>query len=70
VPADKALLAPVRRPVSRLVLDAPLAARTAHYREAAAEAGIAVLVDPLSYLLQVDTDPGDAWSKLPFARHE
>lgn len=68
VPADKALLAPVRRPISRLVLDAPLAARTAQYREAAAEAGIAVLVDPLSYLLQVDTDPADAWTKLPFAR--
>lgn len=70
VPPDSALLASVRRPISRLVVDAPLAAAFPQYREAAAEAGTALIVDPLTSLLQSDTDPGISWAKLPYARDE
>src|ERR1700760_4651055 len=64
-----AVLLPHTRPaISRLVLDAPLAAREPQFREAAQDAGVPVLIDPLTPLLQSDIDPADAWAKLPFAQ--
>jgi hypothetical protein len=69
-PPGNALIAPVRRPISRLVLDAPLAVSFPQYREAAADSGTPVLVDPLTQLLQTDTDPEIGWAKLPYARNE
>lgn len=57
-----------RPPISRLVLDAPLAAGQAQYAEDARAAGLPLSIDPLTFLLQGDTDPQHAWSRLPFAR--
>lgn len=68
MPARSPALASIRRPISRLVLDAPLAAQFPQYREAAHDAGTPVLVDPLTMLFQYETDPGIAWAKLPYAR--
>jgi hypothetical protein len=68
MPARTPALMGVHRPISRLVVDAPLAVTFPQYREAALEAGTPMLVDPLSSLLQADTDPGIGWAKLPYAR--
>ena len=57
IPAARATLASVRRPISRLVVEAQLAYGQPQYREAAAEAGTPLIVDPRTDLLQVDTDP-------------
>lgn len=70
IPAARASLASVRRPISRLVVDAPLAHEFPQYREAALEAGTSLIVDPRTDLLQVATDPKIGWGKLPYARHE
>jgi hypothetical protein len=70
VPADSALVGSVRRPISRLVLDAPLALGYPQYREAAAESGTSLIIDPLTTLLQVATDPAIGWAKLPYARND
>lgn len=70
VPADSALVGSVRRPISRLVVDAPLALAFSQYREAAAESGTPLIIDPLTTLLQVDTDPAIGWAKLPYARND
>lgn len=70
VPGGAAMLQAVRRPISRLVLDAPLAASEPQYREVAADSGTAMLIDPLTPLLQAPVDPQVAWSRLPFARSE
>ncbi|MEJ7784890.1 MAG: hypothetical protein WKF96_08810 [Solirubrobacteraceae bacterium] len=67
-PAGAALLQTVRRPISRLVLDAPLAASERQYRDAAADSGTAVLIDPLTPLVQAPVDPQVSWAKLPFAQ--
>ena len=68
-PSAGAVLLPQTRPaISRLVLDAPLAAREPQYREAAQDAGVPLLIDPLTPLLQSEVDPADAWVKLPFAQ--
>lgn len=72
IPPARASLASVRRPISRLVLDASLAQACPQYREAALEAaleaGTPLIIDPLTMLLQVPTDPGIGWAKLPYAR--
>jgi hypothetical protein len=68
-PSVGAVLLPHTRPaISRLVLDAPLAAREPQFREAAQDAGVPLLIDPLTPLLQSEVDPADAWAKLPFAQ--
>jgi hypothetical protein len=67
IPAGRATLASVRRPISRLVVDAHLAHAYPQYREAAAEAGTPLIIDPRTDLLQVDTDPRISWRKLPYA---
>lgn len=61
------LAAHARPPLTRLVLDAPLAARQPAFRQAAEDAGVPVLVDPLTPFLQTEIDPENAWSRLPFA---
>lgn len=57
----------VRPPIGRLVLDAPVVASRPQFAEAAVAAGLPVLVDPMTFLLQQPTDPDNAWSRLPFA---
>jgi hypothetical protein len=56
--------------ISRLVVDAQVAAQRPQLRQAAAGAGIPYLVDPLTPLLQGNINPEDRWAKLPFARAE
>lgn len=56
-----------RPPISRLVVDAPLAAAKQQLAEDARGAGLPYVVDPQTYLLQGETDPDHAWSQLPFA---
>lgn len=67
IPAARATLASVRRPISRLVVEAQLANNQPQYREAAAEAGTPLIIDPRTDLLQVATDPKISWAKLPYA---
>jgi hypothetical protein len=67
IPEARATLASVRRPISRLVVDAHLALAYPQYREAAAEAGTPLIIDPRTDLLQVDSDPRISWRKLPYA---
>jgi hypothetical protein len=60
------LLAPggavaLHRPIDRLVADVQIAARRPQLAAAAATAGVPYLVDPLTPLLQGETDPADAW---------
>lgn len=69
-PGGTAIMIGKQRPiVSRLVVDAPIAARRSQFAEAAAGAGIPFLVDPLTYLLHGDKREDDAWTKLGFADH-
>ncbi len=68
--AGAVLLPHTRPPISRLVLDAPLAVREQQFREAAQDAGVPLLIDVLAPLLQGEVDPTDAWARLPFARAE
>jgi len=56
-----------RPPISRLVLDAPLAVARPQFAEDARAAGLPVAVDPMTFLLQGDTDPEHAWTQLSFA---
>ncbi len=56
-----------RPAISRLVLDAPLAAVFPQYAEEARAAGLPLTIDPMTFLLQGVTDPDHAWSRLPFA---
>jgi hypothetical protein len=56
-----------RPPISRLVLDAPLAVARPHFAEDARAAGLPLAIDPLTFLLQGETDPEHAWTRLPYA---
>ncbi len=56
-----------RPPISRLVLDAPLAVSQPQFAEDARGAGLPLAIDPMTFLLQGETDPKHAWSRLPFA---
>ena len=67
IPPARAGLASVRRPISRLVVDAHLAQAQRQYRDTAADAGTPLIIDPRTDLLQVDTDPRIGWAKLPYA---
>lgn len=67
-PGGNSLLAAhTRPPMSRLVLDAPLAVREPAYRQAAEDAGVPVVIDPLTPLLQTEVAPDNPWSRLSFA---
>ncbi len=59
-----------RSPISRLVLDAPLAVARPQYAEDARAAGLPLAIDPMTFLMQGPTDPEHAWSRLPFAGAE
>lgn len=56
-----------RPPISRLVLDAPLAVSRPQFAEDARAAGLPLAIDPMTFLLQGETDPEHAWTRLPFA---
>jgi hypothetical protein len=68
-PGGAAVMIGKHRPlISRLVVEAPIAARRPQFAEAAAGAGIPFLVDPLTPLLQGDLRDDDSWAKLLFGR--
>lgn len=70
-PGGTAVMIGKQRPlVSRLVVDAAIAARRPQFAEAAAGAGIPFVIDPLTPLLQGETRDEDPWAKLPFGRAE
>jgi hypothetical protein len=54
-------------PVSQLVVEAHIAVQRPTFAESANEAGIPLLVDPMTVFLQSDVDPASTWAKLPFA---
>jgi hypothetical protein len=54
--------------IDRLVVDAHTAPQRPQFAESAAAAGIPFLVDPLTYLLQIDVRAEDKWAALPFGR--
>lgn len=56
-----------RPPISRLVLDAPLAVSRPQFGEDARAAGLPLTIDPMTFLLQGETDPEHAWTRLSFA---
>jgi len=56
-----------RPPIAQLVADAHIAVRRPTLGEAANDAGIPFLVDPMTVFLQSDVDPTSTWAKLPFA---
>jgi hypothetical protein len=56
-----------RTPIGQLVVDAHIAAVRPRFADAASEAGIPLLIDPMTQLLQSPIDPKSTWSKLPFA---
>lgn len=58
--------APVRPPISRLVLDAPTAAKRPKFAEVAGRVGVPVVIDPLTPLMQGAPRPEDSWAQLPF----
>ena len=56
-----------RPSISRLVLDAPVAVARRQFAEDAQAAGLPVVIDPMTFLLQTDIDPGHPWAQLPYA---
>jgi hypothetical protein len=68
-PGGSGIMVGRQRPlVSRLVVDAAVAARRPQFAEAAAGAGIPFLVDPQTPLLHGLQREEDPWSRLPFGR--
>lgn len=68
-PGGAAVMIGNARPViSRVIVDAPSAARRPQFAEAAAGAGVPFLVDPLTPLLQGETRDEDPWAQLDFGR--
>lgn len=57
-----------RRPIDRVVVNAQDAARSEDLVGVAQRAGAPVVVDPLTFLLQGELDPADAWVHLPFGQ--
>jgi hypothetical protein len=69
-PGGSAIVLGAHRPiVSRLVVDASVAARRPQFAEAAAAAGIPFIVDPLTPFLQGEKREEDPWARLPFGDH-
>jgi hypothetical protein len=56
--------------ITRLVVDAHVAAKKPEFAEAASQAGIPYLVDPLTPLLQGELREADPWAKLSFGQPE
>lgn len=61
-----ALPARSARHLRRVVVDAVTATSSTLYATATREAGVQLLVDPLTALLTSAQDPGDTWAALPF----
>lgn len=60
-------LTPHRRPlIDRLVLDGQVAKARPAFAQAARDAGLPVLIDPLTIYLQGELREADKWSQLPF----
>lgn len=57
-------------PIAQLVVDAHIATRRPRFAEAANEAGIPLMIDPMTPLLQFPVHPANSWAKLPFAEAE
>lgn len=66
-PATAGLHLGPRVPMRALVLDATTAASSSAFRTTAEGAGLPVLIDPLTTLLQDEQEPDQAWTRLPFA---
>lgn len=70
-PGGAAVLLPNTRPViSRLVVDAHTAAQRPQFAEATAEAGVPLLIDPVTPLWQGLLRERDRWAQLPFGQPE
>jgi len=68
-PSANAIVLPSQRPlVTRLVLDAQTAAQRPQFVATAQTAGVPVLVDPLTPLLQGALRERDPWASLPFGQ--
>lgn len=52
--------------IDRLVIDASIALREPRYTEAAASAGVPIIVDPQTFLVPSRVDPSNAWARLKF----
>src|SRR4051794_37788371 len=66
-PGGTGIMVGRQRPlISRLVVDASIAPRRPQFAEAAAGAGIPLLIDPLTPLLHGVLREHDPWSKLVF----
>lgn len=66
-PGAGAVLLPRARPlIDRLVLDAQVAEARRDFAETARDAGVPVLVDPLTIYLQGELREADKWVQLPF----
>jgi hypothetical protein len=57
-----------RRPIDRVVINAQDAARSEELVGVVQRAGVPLLVDPVTFLLQGDIDPTDPWVRLPFGQ--
>jgi hypothetical protein len=57
----------MRPPLTRLVLDAPVALKQPVFVQAAEASGTPVLIDPLTFYLQDDVRADDPWHRLPYA---
>ena len=64
--AGAVLLPRTRTLIDRLVLDAQVAKARPELAEAARDAGVPVLVDPLTIYLQGELREADKWAQLPF----
>lgn len=54
-------------PFNAVVADAPVAATRPQVRETVEAAGMPYLIDPMTFLLQDEQAPDQAWARLPFA---
>lgn len=57
----------LRPPIARLVVDAHIAGQRPLFARAASDAGVPLLIDPLTPLLQSEVAPRSQWAMLPFA---
>ena len=70
-PGGAGVLLPSARPViGRLVVDAHAAAHRPQFSAAAADAGVPLLIDPVTPLWQGPLREKDRWAKLPFGQAE
>jgi hypothetical protein len=69
--ADLLAPSPVGRPIDRVVFNAQDVVRSQDLLETAKQAGTPILIDPLTMLLQTETDPNDPWARhVPYGQAE